>query len=211
MHRPPLLVLLLLVGFSVQAQELPKPLPRQGYFLSVGLHGAAALVRDEGDWQFPWSGGFFGLRMGELLTPALGLGLVLEGGPLSGPDLSGSGFSLGLEGQWEFLPRLIARGGFGLGVLAVADTDEDGKRLLRGSVGTRYYLALARDCFPGWEGTSGGLGLTPVLRLDAFPGDAIRSLSLFLGLELTYFTGLPRNQLELPHEEAYKPGGNERD
>ena len=71
-----------------------------------------------------------------------------------------------------------------------------------GGYGAAYTLALTYDWFLGNRRT-GGWALTPGLRLRAVPSETVDAFAAWLGLEICYWSGLPRNQLALPDSEAY--------
>ena len=50
-----------------------------------------------------------------------------------------------------------------------------------------------------------GFAITPVVQARFIPGEDIKSALALFGVELGWWSGLPRNQLELPDSEAYRP------
>src|SRR5690606_30692480 len=98
------LVVLATLGLAATAGRaddalLVKPRPRQGYYLALGEHFTLANVREEGDSLGALVGASTSLRLGQLLTPRLGLGLAIDfGGVKDHPDQA-SLFALGLAGQ----------------------------------------------------------------------------------------------------------------
>jgi hypothetical protein len=75
---------------------------------------------------------------------------------------------------------------------------------LRGSAGGGYFLGLGYDWFPQRARLTGGLALSPVFQIRIIPGDPVSAFTGILGVEVGWWTGLSRNQLELPESEAYK-------
>jgi hypothetical protein len=75
---------------------------------------------------------------------------------------------------------------------------------LRGAFGAEYTLAVSYDLFPYKKQLSGGLGLAPVIQLRFLPGDNATSLAMLAGLNVSWWTGLPRNQLDLPPGEGFE-------
>jgi hypothetical protein len=202
--RTSLASLLLVVGLTqlpavarAQQQELPRK--RSGYYVSGGLSGALTRwwVEDRDD---TWAGNTAAsFRFGEMLTPHFGLGLRM------GFALEAQLAVVGIEGQWEFVEHLAVRTGIGFG-LAVAEkdpTDPDSEQ--RGTASAGYSVALSYDIFVGVPTLSGGLSITPVVEARLVPGDGVGALTTLLGVELTYWTGRPRDQLKLPDSEAYRP------
>lgn len=196
------LAMLLGLGGVARAQTLEPPRPRQGYYVAAGLGGAALVVwEEEGGRAGPLGGFAFALRAGQLLTPTLGLGIQLDFGGASGGGDRAQLVGLGLQGQWEVAPNLALRAGVGLGVAGLDDPDEEGEKL-RGAVGAGYTLGVSYDWF--WTARrTGGWALTPAAQVRVIPGDSTALVGLFT-LEVTYWTGLPPNQLELPEGEAYQ-------
>ncbi len=184
------------------AQILETPRPRQGYYFSVGMLQGAMRVTEKDEPARTLTAGGFRLRMGELLTRRFGLGLLVGGGSLRGDHQEGTTFDLALEAQWELHERLALRGGMGLGVVSLKDTTVPDAKL-RGGLGTGYALGLSYDWFP-WKRVTGGWALTPVAQFRFTPADNLKAFIGMLGVEVTNWTGRPRNQLELPDAEAYQ-------
>jgi hypothetical protein len=203
---------LVLVGWAgarrAGAQTLEAPRSRQGYYLALGGYGLANQNWDgEGAALGLAGGGGTTLRMGQLLTRRLGLGLGFD---LGGSRRGGRRAQLGgvaLEGQWELARHLALRGGVGLSVVILKD-DDDPEAGSSGGVGSGYFLGLGYDWFPFQSrrrsGSTGGFALTPVVQVRFTPAAGTRALVGTAGLELTYWTGLPRNQLELDEADAYQ-------
>jgi hypothetical protein len=188
---------------TAQAQELlQQPRQRQGYYMGGGLRGAGTFGWENGDNLGLWNGSGIALRFGEMLTPRLGLGLDLEFGGTTGKGQNAGYFTLGLEGNWNIVSNLSANAVIGLGVLQLQDPkieDED----LRGAVGGIYGLGLSYDLFP-WDRRSGGFAITPTLQARFLPGEETKAFEVLVGVDLLWWSGLPRNQLELPPDEAFK-------
>jgi hypothetical protein len=181
---------------------LEPPRQRQGYYFAAGL----SLVLDhnwkDGKSVGTWPGQLFGFGVGQLLTPRFGLGLHIDfGGAKSGTRTSQI-VGLGVEGQWELARNIAVHGVVGLGVVGLRDSANEDEGL-EGTAGAGYTLWLSYDWFLGRRRT-GGWALTPIAGARFLPGsDDARALIGFFGLELTYWTGLPRNQLDLPPNEAW--------
>lgn len=191
-------VLGLLAG-SALAQDLQEPRPRQGYFVAGGLHAAVAYNRDEGDGLGPWGGYGTTIRLGQMLTRRLGIGLTIDTAGSSGDGQTATLIGFGVAGQAEIARNLALHAGIGLGVVSIDDPAEDE---LSGGYGAAYTLALTYDWFPG-NRRSGGWAITPGVRVRAVPSSTVDSFSALVGVEISYWTGLPRNQLALPDSEAY--------
>jgi opacity protein-like surface antigen len=189
----------LLTARPAQAQDLEEPRERQGYYVAGGLHAALNYNNDDGKDLGPWPGSGITIRLGQMLTRRLGLGMQIDTAGVSGDGATASLLGFGMAGQFEIATNLALHAGIGLGVLSVDDPEEDE---LSGGYGAAYSLALTYDWFPVTRRT-GGWAFTPGLRLRAVPSDSIDAFGVMLGLEITYWSGLPRNQLALPDSEAY--------
>jgi opacity protein-like surface antigen len=189
-----------LLSSTARAQELSEPRQRQGYYVAGGLHAALAYNRDDGDGLGPWTGYGTTIRVGQLLTPRLGLGMQIDVSGASGDGQTSSLVGLGLGGQVEIARNLALHAGIGFGVISLDDPEEDE---VQGGYGAAYSLALTYDWFPG-NRRSGGWAITPGLRLRAVPSDTVDAFAVLAGVEVSYWTGLPKNQLALPDSEAYQ-------
>jgi hypothetical protein len=184
------------------AQVLETPRARQGYYLSLGYHLALDKNwEDTRDWGV-WAGSDLTLRAGQMLTRRFGLGLQIHSGGAKGQGQTASLFGLGVEGQFELVRQLTVRGGVGLDVVSIA-TAAGGDEKLRGTVGSGYFLGLSYDWFFTRRMT-GGWAVTPVVEARFVPGTTTTAFIGTVGVEITYWTGLPRNQLDLPPSEAFK-------
>jgi len=183
-----------------QAQTLETPRARQGYYLALGPHFALNQNREKGHEWGVWAGYDVTLRAGQMLTRRLGIGVQIHYGSARGEGQRATLFGLNMEGQWELAPNFALRGGLGLdtvGLATVGATDEAS----RGTLGAGYFLGLSYDWFFTHR-RSGGWALTPVVQARLVPGDT-RGLIGTIGVEITYWTGLPRHQLDLPPGEAF--------
>jgi hypothetical protein len=200
--------LALLVGVSLfstpaRAQTLEPPSPRQGYYLSLGLHNGIIHTWEDDESLGTWLSGGFTIRLGQMLTRRLGLGLQIFSGSAKKDQENSTTFGLGLEGQVALTGRLAVTGGLALGVLQLHDDRVENEEL-RGAFGAEYSLGASYDFFPYKRKLSGGLGLAPIVQVRFLPGDEATSISLLAGLHVSWWTGLPRNQLDLPPGEGYE-------
>jgi hypothetical protein len=186
-----------------RAQVLEPPRSRQGYYLSLGYHLALNKNWEDGrDWGV-WTGNDINIRAGQLLTRRFGLGLQIHFGGNKGEGQQSSTFGLSIEGQWELARHLAVRGGTGLDVVSISTVGGGSSESLRGTVGAGYFLGLSYDWFLTHRLT-GGWGVTPVMQARLVPGTTTTAFIGTIGVEITYWTGLPRNQLDLPPSEAFK-------
>jgi hypothetical protein len=188
-----------------EAQQLEPPRPRQGYYVTLGLYGAASQAREKGDSLGPWGGSGGSLRVGQLVTSRFGLGLTLESGGTKGGGQQASMSALGLEASWAIHGNLAARGGVGIGFMRLHDPNDPTESATRGVAGSWYALGLSYDWFPSKARRSGGFSIAPTVQARLIPGSDTSGFVAFFGVDLGYWTGLPRNQLDLPPSEAWKP------
>lgn len=186
-----------------EAQTLELPRPRQGYYVGGGLGLVGAKVWDDGEPMKLGSGSAITLRTGEMLTTHLGLGLSIDTLGATVGKYSASWAGLALEGQWEFMENLSLRGSAGLAFLVLDDTS-DPDADLRGSYGTGYTLGLSYDWFFHKAKPSGGWSLQPILLCRYLADDPITSVTGLVGIEVLYWTGLPKNQLKFAPGEGYE-------
>jgi hypothetical protein len=200
--------LALLVGMLVfqnraQAQTLEPPGPRQNYYLSLGVHNGIIQTWEDDESLGVWFNRGFTIRLGQMITRRLGLGLQIYSGYAQKGEEWGSTFGLGLEGQVALTGRLALNGGLALGVLQLHDKRVMNEEL-RGAFGAEYSLGASYDFFPYKKKLSGGLGLAPIVQMRFLPGDEATSITVMAGLHVSWWTGLPRNQLDLPPGEGYE-------
>jgi hypothetical protein len=186
------------------AQELEPPRSRQGYYVSLGLYGMVSQVSEKGDSLGPWTGFGGAFRFGQLVTRRFGLGLSIEEGRTKGDGQTAGIGALGLEANWELLQNLAVRGGVGLGFVNLHNPADVNESATRGVTGSWYSLGVAYDWFPSKKRLSGGFSVTPTVQARYVPGGDTSGFVAYFGVELGWWTGLARNQLELPESEAYK-------
>jgi hypothetical protein len=188
---------------AAPAADVVEPRSRQGYYLSVGLLAGATRHQDEGESLGTWGASLVSFRLGQLLTRRLGLGLQIGLSNASKGSKLATTFGLGLDGHVEVAHNLAVHGGVGLGVLQLTDS-QDKDAGLRGTFGAEYVVGASYAIYPFDGRASGGFSLTPLVQARLLPGDAADGLMFLLGVEVAWWTGLPRNQLILPDSEAYK-------
>jgi hypothetical protein len=185
---------------TASAQALEPPRARQGYYLALGPHFALNQNSERGrDWA-PWVGYDVALRAGQLVTRRFGLGLQFHVGATGGQGQRATLYGLTLEGQWELARNLAVRGGVGLDAVSITSVDGSDEAA-RGTAGAGYLLGLSYDWFLTHR-RSGGWAVTPVVQARLVPGKVDAFVGT-VGVELTFWTGLPRNQLDLPPSEAF--------
>ena len=181
------------------AQTLETPRARQGYWIGVGLGDVAAHMNEEGKNRGSYTGNAFSFRVGQLLTERLGLGLLVEtGGVKKGTD-QGNIIGLTLEGSATLWRGLSAHTGLGLGVVYVTDQSSLDKTM-RGGYGSNYLAGVSYDYFPWRKRLTGGWAVTPTVDFHAMPDGNIHAYTFFMGLQVLWWSGLPRQMLLLPEE-----------
>ena len=186
------------------AQLLEPPRPRQGYYISLGVFGLGAETREKGVWLGPWPGVAGAVRVGQLVTRRFALGMTLEVGRAWGDGQTATIIGFGPEASFAVAGNLALRGGVGLGVMQLHDPTDPFESGTRGVTGARFALGASYDIFLTRKNRTGGVAITPSVQLRLVPGSDTNGLYALVGVEVTYWLGLPRNQLDLPPEEAWK-------
>lgn len=183
---------------------LDKPSPRQGYYLSAGLHATSQFIWKDSDAQGARSSIGNTLRLGEMLTSRFGLGLLI--GFTNADTAEDTAFmgGLSLEGQARVWRNLAVHAATGLGFVQLTEKNPvNPDDASEGVGGAMYTLGVSYDFFPYRKALSGGLSLSPTLRMHYIPGDALDGLAVFAGLDVIWWTGIPKNQLDLPPDRAF--------
>lgn len=179
---------------------LEEPRSRQGYWIGFGGSGVGVQSwengRDKGIYS-GWTGTF---RIGQLITPRLGLGLLIEyiGGIQKGSD-KGALNGLTLECSYLVWRDLSVHGGFGLGVVLLKDSEALDPSYRAGG-GSYLLLGASYDIFPFKKKLTGGWAFTPVIDLHGSRDGDIKFLALVAGVQVTWWSGLSDNMLRLPEE-----------
>ena len=190
-------------GQDSTAQELEIPKPHQGYFVSVGAYGAASLARQhEGNRSMSLFGPGGDVRFGQAVFDRLDLGLGLGAHAAFDSEYRAVLGHLSVEMQLRPWAGLFIRLGVGFGLADVSRT-KSGLEKVDGRIGGAYTAALGYGFFPAYNGGSGGLEISPILGLQAGPGSLLSTYELFGGIEISFWTGLSKDQLELPMESAF--------
>lgn len=211
-HRRPLMwtvatLLALLIGGRsgrAAAQDIEPPRHRQGYYASLGVYGVGTEAHENGAWLGPWVGAGGGVRVGQLVTRRFGLGLAVEYGAAKGEGQKATVFGLGAEASFALVGNLALRGGVGIGLVRLHDPGDPFESSTRGVTGSWFAGGVSYDWFFKKKRLSGGFALTPSVQLRHIPGSDTYGFFTLVGVEVTYWTGLPRAQLELPPSEAWR-------
>jgi hypothetical protein len=197
-----LAALVVLAGSAVRpvrAQTLEQPRARQGYWIGLGSVGVASYLTEEGKNRGVYTGYGFTFRVGQLLTERLGLGLLVEIGTLKKGSDKGMVGGLTLEGSATLWRGLSAHTGVGLGFVDLTDQSSQDKSL-RGGAGSYFLLGASYDFFPWRRRLTGGWALTPTVDFRVMPDGNIHAYTMFAGLQVVWWSGLPRQMLILPEE-----------
>jgi hypothetical protein len=187
------------------AAELVPPAPRQGYYISAGAAGVIGHARDDRrHTTLDYPGGTFSLHFGQLINERFGAGLHMEYGAAKDARRSAGLAGMGFEGQALVVDTLALHLEAGVGYFQTVNLD-DKSEPSRGTGGAYYGAGLTYDLFFTKPGRSGGWALTPGLYVKYLPGDRYRTVMLWAGLELSWWSGLPQQALELPPEQAFTP------
>ena len=201
--------LLALGARAAQAQELEAPRRRQGYYLSFGFYGAATQAFEKGNALGPWPGYGLAWRAGQLVTQRFSLGIAIESAATKGGGQNATASALAVEAGYALVGNFALRGGAGVGFLQLKNPNDPTESATRGAAGSWFALGASYDQFIGQKRLTGGLAVTPVVEARYLPGGDTKGVVMFVGFDLSYWTGLPLNQLNLPPSEAWrtrKPG-----
>jgi hypothetical protein len=198
-----LMIALVLTSSTAAAQTLELPRARQGYYVALGGGGELTAASDDGE-SHTLMGFGQSLRLGQTITPHLGFGLRLDLGSGSNDDYDGSGGGLSLEGQWRVVGDLAVHVGAGFGFAGLTEVDKvDADEDDPGGYGALGALGLTYDWF-FTSRASGGWALTPSIGARYLEAGGFDALFVGAGLQLTWWSGRPRQELELPEAEAYR-------
>jgi hypothetical protein len=211
----PVALLTLLALRTAHAQSTPQPEvppssvaledpePSQGHFIALGFHGISAMAFDRNrGTRHPTFGQGFSLRLGESLTDWLSLSLAFALGSTRGEaqDTLTLG-RFGITSQWYFTERWSAQAGFG--AINAQGPDPEDHTVSRGRYGDVYLTGVGYDFYLSDSNQSGGWVLTPLLTAEVGPDSKFTTTALWLGIELSWWTGLARDKLNLPLSKAY--------
>lgn len=182
---------------------LEDPEPSQGHFIALGVHGVGAMAFDDHrGTRTPTFGPGFSLRFGQSVTDWLDLSLAFALATTSGDvDDSMTFGRFGVQSQWYLSDRVFVQAGFG--ATNGQGTDPEDHDLLRGRYGDVYLTGVGYNLYLSDNDSSGGWVLTPVLTAEVGPDRTFTTTALWLGLEVSWWTGLTRDKLHLPLSKAY--------
>jgi hypothetical protein len=198
-------VILFLIGMSVEAEPLTKPGPRQGYYFGLGVEALAdGLYSDKTGWVGPHVGPYGALHLGQVVFDTLALGLHLGMGSAYSEERRLVHGNVSFEAKWSFYKNLFVRPSVGFGFVDISRR-ASGLIKIYSDVGGRYHLAVGYDFFPFHKpGRTGGFAFTPYVWASYSNATNLQSVNGGIGFEITFFNGLPKNQLDLEGDEAYR-------
>ena len=191
--------LLMAAPKPAQAQELEEPRARQGYWFAFGLGSGGAELVEKGKslGVYPASG--LSLRIGQMLTRRIGVGLTLDYASVKKNADSGGLGDLAMEAHVNPWGNLALNAGAGFGFVMLTDQNSDDKKL-RGGAGACLLAGASYDFFPWRNRLTGGWAITPTINFRAMPDGDIHAYAVLAGVQVIRWSGLPRNMLILPDE-----------
>lgn len=195
----------LLASGPAGADLLSTPDPMQGYYFGIGAVGTGSLVySDETAWLSPFFGPGGSLHIGQGITDNLALGINAVTSFEINEDRTLLVGQFGIELKWRFYSGFFVRPAFGFGFSDPTRRKSGLEKITPGVAGS-YSVELGFDYFAKtFKHKSGGLALTPLVFVNAKNGTGMTAFQWGIGFEITVWTGLPKNQLNLPMNEAYQ-------
>jgi hypothetical protein len=182
---------------------LERPAPMQGYYYSLGLHGGTMRARDEGRGIPPLSGMSLAFHLGQSVTTWMDLGLAVDLGFVLGSERTGTLGSFGIDWTLRPIKTLFFRVSPAIGVnqLSAVKNSDNSANIFGAALG----LTVGYAWFPFYRPKeSGGFALSPIVRLSSVQAFTDSAAYWVLGgLEITWWTGLPKRQLDLPLKDVY--------
>jgi hypothetical protein len=193
-----------LAGSKPAEFHLEVPATRQGHFLAFGLYGVGAMGFDASrGTRAPTLGEGFSLRLGESVTSWLDLSLAFAFAGTQGEAKDRFSFGrLGIQSQWYFRPNWF--GQFGFGGTNASGGDPEDPEVNRVRYGAAFWTGIGVNIPLSNAHKSGGWILTPVATFEIAPEKTLTTTALWLGLEISWWSGLAKDKLALPTAEAYR-------
>ena len=185
---------------------LERPAPDQGYYFGVAVEGMFAKIIDDGDTVPTLGGWSLALRTGQSINEWLDLGVGFQAGPFSGQDnRAGYLVAFGLECGLRPYDAWLIRAGLGVGGYDVDPPTNSTNGASAYGMATSLAVGYTFHPFAS-KGDSGGWELVPLLQVRAIePVEDDTLYSVGIALEVTWWGGLPKHQLELTLDEAFAP------
>jgi opacity protein-like surface antigen len=192
-------LLLMAAPKPAQAQELEEPRARQGYWLALGLTAGGAEMVEKGKSLGVYATSGFSLRLGQMLTRRIGVGLAVDYAGVKKHSDAGALGNLAMEVSGNLWRNLAVHAGAGFGFVMLTDQDSDDKSL-RGGAGTCLLAGASYDFFPWRNRLTGGWAITPTINFRAMPDGDVHAYAFLAGVQVIRWSGLPKNMLNLPPE-----------
>jgi len=192
-------IIFLSAARPAHAQELEEPAARQGYWLGIGLSGGGAKMVEKGTSLGMYPANGFSLRIGQLLTRRIGVGLTIDYARIKKEADAGALGNLAMEVSASVWRNLAVHGGAGFGFVTLTDQNSDDKSI-RGGAGTCLLAGASYDFFPWRNRLTGGWAITPTINLRAMPDGDVHAYAILAGVQVIRWSGLSKTMLALPDE-----------
>ncbi len=150
----------------------------------------------------PAVGPGFSLRLGERITERIDVGLALAYASVRG-DHPWSFGRLTVHAQGYLTERWFLHAGFGFA--AAGGVDPEDSEFSRGRFGDVYTIGAGTNIHLTDNSKSGGWIVTPRLTAEYGRDDTFPNAAVWLGVEISHWWGVSRDQLDLDFDQAYKP------
>ncbi len=186
------------------ASLLTRPRPMQGYYIGLNGHATAGGYYHEKDgWLPPFFGGGGTLHVGQGLTDRVALGLDLGAGSGTNGERTLLYGRFALEVKVRVFDNWFVRPSIGFGFADFYRKEASQKKIL-GTLSGEYAVSLGYDFFVHKKPyNSGGVALSPILWVSGGNGINLHHLAGGVGVEITLWNGLDKNQLVLPEKNAF--------
>jgi hypothetical protein len=189
---------------AASAVALELPTTRQGHFIGVGVFGVGAMAFDANrGTRAPTLGQGFSLRLGESVTSWLDLSLAFAYSSTYGAPQDSLSFGrFGIQSQWYLHPTWFTQ--FGFGGTSASGADPENFEQSRARYGATFWSGIGFNIPLSNVHKSGGWMLTPLATIELAPEKTLTTTALWIGLEVSWWSGLARDKLQLPDTEAYE-------
>lgn len=193
-------------AYASDSETLETPKARQGYYISVGALGVINLnYENTYGVTGPWIGPGFEVHIGQAVTNWIDIGVGFGSAWTYWSNYRTLVGHLSMEAQLRPVDLLFIRLGVGFGFTDVTRL-KTGQREIIGRVGGTYTIAMGYDFFMGRKPNSrksGGWAISPYAGVQFGPSNPTSSYMGIIGVSISWWSGLNKNQLDLTAEEAY--------
>lgn len=193
-----------LFSFYAAADELQAPKLKQGYYFSLIPMGEMVFVDSKNNYG-PWPSAGGQLRMGEALNRWFDLGVAGGASVAIGDDYRLIHGQFGAEGTVKPTQYLSFGIQAGLG-FADFSRQKRGMEEVIGRFGATYGFTVGYDFFGRTKRTSyksGGLAISAYAGVHVGPSEETSIYTIFAGIAVSWWTGLPKHKLDLPVNQAF--------